>query len=106
MDTNLFDSLSAKPGETMRLEGTEISLIGTTTNTSCGTIKPNSTVYENGLGMSQEAQTFTVRCPYTEEPTLFLFVYDDTKNIPWDIDHDQMVLHIAEIRLYGLYNGK
>ena len=73
-----------------------MSLIGATTNTTCGTI---NSVNESE-GASLEAQTYTVPCPPTIEPTLSVFVYDDTFERPYNI------MNIAEVMVYSQINGK
>eukprot|EP00116_Pleurobrachia_bachei_P011674 sb/3471936/ len=58
----------------MRLIGTQVILIGSSTNTTCGTIDSVS------LDADLENQTYTVPCPATSEPTLAVFLYDNYKD--------------------------
>ena len=77
-----------------RLLGTQVSLIGATTNTTCGTIKSVSPE------LSLEAQTYTIPCPTTKEPTLAVFLYDNVVEESWDKPRDQMIMNIAEVMVY------
>ena len=77
-----------------RLLGTTVSLIGATSNTTCGTIDSVSDV------RSVEAQTYTVSCPATTESTQAVFLYDDVptfENNKW-----KNVINIAEVMVYEL----
>ena len=79
----------------VRLIGTQVSLIGATTNTSCGTIDTVNTTD----GYSVEAQTYTVPCPATTEPTLAVFVYDNEGDGKWNY------MNIAEVEIYSQLTG-
>ena len=77
-----------------RLLGTQVSLIGATTNTSCVTI--NSVSSE----LSLQAQTYTIPCPTTKEPTLAVFLYDDVMEESWDKPRTYMIMNLAEVRIF------
>ena len=79
-----------------RLLGTQVSLIGATTNTTCGTINAvNST-------LSLEAQTYTIPCPSTKELTLAIFLYDDVKQESLDNSngHNRIIMNLVEVMVY------
>ena len=80
---------------TNRLLGTKVILIGSTTNTTCGTI--NSV---NPSGASLDAQTYKVPCPATREPTLAVLLYDDVMEETKDKNEDKLVMNIAEVVIY------
>ena len=84
---------------TERLLGTTISLIGSTTDTKqykCGTIDSVNPVEVNSV----EAQTYTIDCPSTTEPTISVYLFDD-EIASDDLTHNRLVMNIAEVRVYG-----
>ena len=76
-----------------RLLGTEITLLGTTTSTTCGTI--NSV---NPNGESIEDQSYSVFCPTATEPSIAVKLYDDVATSNSDV----IVMNIAEVIVYEL----
>ena len=82
----------------MRLLGTEVSLIGSTATVVCGTISSL-----NPGGTDASAQTYTVSCPVTTEPTIAVLVTDKEKS-SGETD-DRIVMNIAEVTVY-VFNGK
>ena len=65
-----------------------MSLIGATTNTSCGTIdtlRPHKTL---------EAQTYTLSCPDRIEPTIAVYLYDDKK---FAGDGNKIIMNVQEV---------
>ena len=79
-----------------RLLGTQVSLLGATTDTPCGTI--NSVNSE----LSLVAQTYTIPCPTTKELTLAVFLYDEVIEEYWDKSRDNLVMEITEVMVYGI----
>ena len=77
---------------TDRLLGTEVSLIGATTSSTCGTI--NSV---NTNGGSIEDQSYSVFCPATTEPSIAVKLYDD-----YTTSSDYIIMNIAEVKVYEL----
>ena len=49
------------------------------------------------------AQTFTVPCPGTAEPTLAVLLYDNVMEETTDKSNNRLVMHIAEVVVYYLY---
>ena len=82
---------------TNRLLGTVVSLIGATSNTTCGTI---SSVNPNGL--SESDQTYTVSCPATTEKTNAVLLSD---NVMGTSDKN-IFMSIAEVMIYKVITGK
>ena len=76
-----------------RLAGTKISLLGATTKTTCGTISKI-----NSNRKSVDDQTYTVSCPTTTEPTVAVFLYDETTA---NGDSGKIVMNIAEVMVYS-----
>eukprot|EP00116_Pleurobrachia_bachei_P005013 sb/3465275/ len=76
-----------------RLIGTQVILIGSSTNTTCGTINSVS------LDFDLENQTYTVPCPATSEPTLAVFLYDDFK---LSDDNGRLIMRIVEVSVSGV----
>eukprot|EP00116_Pleurobrachia_bachei_P015140 sb/3475402/ len=76
-----------------RLLGTEVSLIGPTTTTVCGTIS-----VLNPGGMDAGAQTYPVPCPATT--TLAVKLYDDEPSSAETVYKDKIVMNIAEVIVY------
>eukprot|EP00116_Pleurobrachia_bachei_P011452 sb/3471714/ len=81
-----------------RLLGTVVSLIGSTTNTTCGTI--NSVNIEQSV----EEQTYNIPCPITRERTLAVFLYDDVMELSMDQGNNRTFMNIAEVEVYKLTN--
>eukprot|EP00116_Pleurobrachia_bachei_P011285 sb/3471547/ len=79
-----------------RLLGTTVSLIGSTTNTTCGTI---NTV---NIELSVEEQTYTIHCPVTREKTLAVFLYDDVMELSMDKGNNRTFMNIAEVVVYKM----
>ena len=81
-----------------RLLGTQVSLIGATTNTTCGTI--NSV---NPDRSSVEAQTYTILCPTTKELTLAVFLYDDVIEESYDKKKGKnwIIMNLAEVMVFA-----
>ena len=75
-----------------RLKGTQVSLIGPSTNTTCGTIDSVS------LDVDLEHQTYTVPCPPTSEPTLAVFLYDALRE-PTDTA-GYLIIRIVEVMIF------
>ena len=81
---------------TNRLLGTQVILIGSTQNTTCGTI---TSVNPNGTSLSD--QTYTVPCPSTEELTEAVFLYDDEMERTHDATYSHLIMSIAEVAVIG-----
>ena len=79
-----------------RLLGTVVSLIGATSNTTCGTI---NSVNSNGESVSD--QTYTVFCPATTEKTNAVLLSDNVMEQPGD----DLVMNIAEVMIYKVITG-
>ena len=77
-----------------RLIGTQVSLMGASKNTICGTIDSVSLVFELLTLDELMPQTYTVACP--AEPTLAVLLYDDLK----DIYYDQIIMNIVEVMVF------
>ena len=73
-------------------------LSGATNQTFCGVI---ASVNESD-GASVEAQTYTVHCPATTEPTLSVSLWDE---VPATGDRNTK-MNIAEVMVYSRINGK
>ena len=78
-----------------RLLGTQVILIGPTTNTTCGTI---NSVNSNGTSVAD--QTYTVNCPGTAESTQAVLLYDNEIEGTTDLEAEELVMNIAEVRVY------
>eukprot|EP00116_Pleurobrachia_bachei_P004976 sb/3465238/ len=79
-----------------RLLGTEITLLGTTTSTTCETInsvKPN--------GESIEDQSYSVFCPAATELTITVRLYDGVATANSDV----IIMNIAEVIVYELIHN-
>eukprot|EP00116_Pleurobrachia_bachei_P004286 sb/3464548/ len=76
-----------------RLLGTEITLLGTTTTTTCGTI--NSV---NPNAVSIEDHSYFVFCPTATEPSIAVRLYDDVVTSNSDV----IIINIAEVKVYEL----
>eukprot|EP00116_Pleurobrachia_bachei_P006549 sb/3466811/ len=79
-----------------RLLGTEVSLIGPTTTTVCGTISSL-----NPGGTDATAQTYSVPCPAITEPTLAVKLTDnDPSSAETSKNKDKIIMNIAEVAVY------
>eukprot|EP00116_Pleurobrachia_bachei_P012169 sb/3472431/ len=75
-----------------RLLGTQVSLLGATTNTTCWTFESLNE------GLTEEAQTYTIQCPVAEK-AVAVFIYDDVVGAE---DGDKMYMNIKELgKLFG-----
>ena len=72
-----------------------VSLIGATSNTTCGTI---NSVNSNGTSVSD--QTYTVFCPATTERTNAVLLSDNVMEETYDKSRDDLVMTIAELMIY------
>ena len=96
-----YDAKPIIPARTNRLLGTVVSLIGTTSDTTCGTI--NST---NPNGLSVSDQTYTVSCPATTEKTIEVLLSDNVMEQTGDKTRNHMNMNIAEVMVYKVTSGK
>ena len=78
-----------------RLLGTVVSLIGATSNTTCGTI---NSVNSNGKSVSD--QTYTISCPATTEKTTAVLLSDNVMEETSDKGSNRVVMNIAEVMIY------
>ena len=86
---------------TNRLLGTKVNLRETSTSTTktlCGTITS-----VNPDGESVAAQTYTVHCPATKEPTLAVLLWDDEIGTQ---DGTSIFMNLAEVMIFVEEDGK
>ena len=78
-----------------RLLGTVVSLIGATSNTTCGTI---NSVNSNGESVSD--QTYTVPCPAPTEKTNAVLLTDNLMEETSDKGKNHLIMNMADVTIY------
>ena len=87
-------------GVANRLLGTVVSLIGATSNTTCGTINSVNSNFDIYTGNSESEQTYTVSCPATTEKTNAVLLSDNVMEEPHDKGQNWVIMNIAEVMIY------
>ena len=80
-----------------------VSLIGATSNTTCGNISSVNSDFDIYTGNSESEQTYTVSCPATTEKTNAVLLSDNVLEMAWDRYYKggQIVMNIAEVIIYN-----